>query len=75
MERTRFTQAHIIGVLNEAEAGAKTAELARSNGVSEATIYNRKAKYGGLELSDAKRLQAEAILDNAGLKDLLAKHW
>jgi putative transposase len=70
----------IIGVLREAEAGAKTADLARRHGVSEATLYNWKAKYGGLEVSEAKRfraledengrfkrLLADAMLDNAGL--------
>ena len=80
-------QKQIIGVLKEAEAGAKTGDLARRHGVSEATIYNWKAKYGGLEVSEAKRLRAledenaklkrllaEAMLDNAGLKDLLAKN-
>jgi putative transposase len=61
--------------LREAEAGAKTADLARKHGVSEATLYNWKAKYGGLEVSEAKRLLAEAMLDNAGLKDLLSKKW
>jgi putative transposase len=88
MKRVRFSEEQIIGVLKEAEAGAKTADLARRHGVSEATIYNWKAKYGGLEVSDAKRLRAledenaklkrlltEAMLDNAGLKDLLAKNW
>ena len=88
MKRTRFSEEQIIGVLKEAEAGAKTGELARRHGVSEATIYNWKAKYGGLEVSEAKRLRAledenaklkrllaEARLDNAGLKDLLAKNW
>lgn len=88
MKRARFTEEQIIGVLNEHEAGAKTADLARCHGVSEATIYNWKAKYGGLEVSEAKRLRsledenaklkrllAEAMLDNAGLKDLLAKNW
>jgi putative transposase len=88
MKRLRFTEEQIIGVLKEAKAGAKTGELARRHGVSEATIYNWKAKYGGLEVSEAKRLRAledengrlkrllaEAMLDNAGLKDLLAKNW
>ena len=88
MKRTRFTEEQIIGVLKEQEAGAKTADLARRHGVSEATIYNWKAKYGGLEVSEAKRLRAledenaklkrllaETMLDNAGLKDLLAKNW
>jgi putative transposase len=75
-------------VLREAEAGAKTADLARRYGVSEATLYNWKAKYGGLEVSEAKRLRAledengrlkrllaDAMLNNAGLKDLLSKKW
>ena len=53
MKRTRFTEEQIIGVLKEAEAGAKTAELARKHGISEATLYNWKAKYGGLEVSEA----------------------
>lgn len=88
MKRARFTEEQIIGVLKEQEAGAKTADLARRHGVSEATIYNWKAKYGGLEVSETKRLRAledgnaklkrllaEAMLDNAGLKDLLSKNW
>ena len=88
MKRTRFTEERIIAVLKEAEAGAKTGDLARRHGVSEATIYNWKAKYGGLEVSEAKRLRsledenarlkrllADAMLDNAGLKDLLVKNW
>ncbi len=75
-------------MLKEAEAGAKTADLARRHGVSKATIYNWKSKYGGLEVSDAKRLKAledenaklkrllaDAMLDKAALKDLLSKKW
>jgi putative transposase len=88
MKRIRFTEEQIIGVLREAETGAKTGDLARRHGVSEATLYNWKAKYGGLEVSEAKRLRAledengrlkrllaDAMLDNAGLKDLLSKKW
>ncbi len=88
MNRTRFTEEEIIGVLKEAEAGAKTADLARRHGVSEATIYNWKSKYGGKEVSDARRLKelesenaklnrllADAMLDKAALKDLLAKKF
>ena len=88
MKRTRFTEEQIIGVLKEAEAGAKAADVARKHGISEAPLYNWKAKYGGLEVSEAKRLRAleeenaklkrllaDAMLDNAGLKDLLSKKW
>ena len=88
MKRKRFTEEQIIGVLKEAEAGAKTANLARRHGISEATIYNWKAKYGGMEVSEAKRLRsleeenaklkrllADTMLDNAALKDLLSKNW
>mgnify|MGYP001444584117 CR=1 FL=1 len=69
MKRTRFSEEQIIGVLKE--AGAKTADLARRHGVSEATIYNWKPKYGGLEVSVVRRLK-ELEAENAKLKRLLA---
>ena len=90
MKRLRFTEEQIIAVLpEEQEAGAKTAEICRKHGVSEATFYKWKAKYGGLEVSEAKRLRAledekngrlkrmlaDAMLDNAALRDLLGKKW
>lgn len=88
MQRKRFSEEQIIGILREHEAGAKAAELCRKHGMSEATLYNWKAKYGGMEVSEAKRLRAleeensklkrllaDAMLDNAALKDLLAKKW
>ena len=88
MKRIRFTEEQIIAVLSEHEAGAKTADLARKYGISEATLYNWKAKYGGMDVSDAKRLRAledenrklkkllaESMLDQAALKELLSKKW
>jgi putative transposase len=71
MKRARFTEEQIIGVLKEGEAGAKTADLARKHGISEATLYNWRAKYGGLEVSEAKRLRALED-ENNRLKRLLA---
>jgi putative transposase len=88
MKRKRFTEEQIIAVLREHEAGMKTGDLARKHGISEATLYNWKAKYGGMDVSDAKRLKAledensklkrllaDAMLDNSALKTLLAKKW
>jgi putative transposase len=88
MKRARFTEEQIIGILREQEAGMKTADVCRKHGISGATFYNWKAKYGGLDVSDAKRLKAltdenaklkkllaESMLDNAVLKDISAKKW
>ena len=88
MKRSRFTEEQIIAVLREQEAGVATAEVCRKHGVSSATFYAWKAKYGGLDVSQARRLKAledesarlkkllaEAVLDNAVLRDVTAKKW
>ena len=72
MKRSRFTDEQIIGILREQEAGAKAADLCRKHGMSEATLYNWKAKFGGMDVSDAKRLKALED-ENAKLKKLLAE--
>jgi putative transposase len=72
MKRARFTEERIIAVLKEHEAAAKTADLARRHGISEATIYNWRAKFGGMDVSEAKRLKALEE-ENAKLKKLLAE--
>ena len=88
MREARFTEEQIIGILREQEAGSKTADLCRKHGISEATFYNWKSKFGGLDVSEARRLKqlegenarlkkllADSMLDNAALKDLLSKKW
>lgn len=72
MKRARFTEEQIIAVLREHEAGAKTADLARTHGISEATLYNWKARYGGMDVSEAKRLK-QLEDETAKLKKLLAE--
>ena len=88
MRAPRFNEAQFIGILREQEAGGKTVDICRKHGVSSATFYKWKSRYGGLEVSDARRLKtledenaklkkllAEAMLDNAMLKDIAAKKW
>ncbi len=88
MKRSRFSEEQIIAILREQEAGAKTADVCRRHGISTATFYAWKAKYGGMEVSEAKRLRAledenarlkkllaDAMLDNVALKDLLSKKF
>ena len=88
MKGKRFTEEQIIGVLKEAEAGASTKDLCRRHGISEQSFYRWKAKYGGMEVSEAKRLRAledengrlkhivaEQALDIAALKGVLGKRW
>ncbi|SFS29869.1 putative transposase [Brevundimonas viscosa] len=88
MKRSRFTEEQIIGILREQEAGVATSEVCRRHGVSSATFYKWKAKFGGMDVSEARRLKAledenaklkrmlaDAMLDNVALKDLLGKKW
>jgi putative transposase len=88
MKRSRFSEEQIIGILKEHEAGVPVADLCRKHGVSDASIYKWKAKFVGMDVSEAKRLKAledengkrkrmlaDAMLDNVALKDLLGKKW
>ena len=88
MKPKRFTEEQIIGILKQAQAGMKIVDLCRMHGISDVTFYNLRSKYGGMEVSDAKRLKeletenkrlkqmlAEALLDNKVLKDVVSKKW
>jgi putative transposase len=88
MRGSRFKEEQIIGILREQEAGTSTAEVCRKHGISSATFYKWKAKYGGLDVSDARRLRAledenaklkrllaDLSLDNVMLKDIASKKW
>ena len=88
MRASRFNEEQIIGILREQEAGTATAEVCRKHGISSATFYKWKAKFGGMDVSEARRLKAletentrlkkllaEAMLDNAMLKEIASKKW
>jgi len=88
MKSKRFTEEQIIGILKQAQSGMKIVDLCRMHGISDATFYNWRSKYGGMEVSDAKRLKdlevenrrlkqmlADTMLENRAIKDVLAKKW
>ena len=88
MKRKRFTEEQIIGILKQAEAGGSNQDICRKNGITEQTFYRWRSRYGGMQISEAKRLKkletenrklkqllAESHLDNAALKEVLSKNW
>ena len=88
MKPRRFTEEQIIGILKQAQAGMKIVDLCRTLGISDVTFYNWRTKYGGMEVSDAKRLKqledenkklkqmlADTMLENRAIKDVLSKKW
>jgi putative transposase len=88
MKSKRFTEEQIIGILKQAQSGMKIVDLCRLHGISDATFYNWRTKYGGMEVSEAKRLKAleaenrklkqmlaETMLENQAIKDVLSKKW
>ena len=88
MRRSRFSEEQIIGILKEHQAGLSAAELCRKHGISDATFYKWRSKYGGMEVSDARKLKsledenrklkkllAEQMLDNSALKEMLGKNF
>ena len=88
MKQSRFTEEQIIAILKEHETGVSVSDLCRKHGVSDATVYKWKARFGGMDVSEAKRLKAledensklkrllaDTMLDNVALKDLLGKKW
>ena len=88
MKRSKFTEEQIIGAIKQHEAGTKTQDICRKLGISGQTFYKWKSKFGGMDVSDAKRLRAleeenaklkkllaEQMLDNVALKEVLSKKW
>ena len=78
MRKTRFTEEQIIGILKEHQAGLSAADVCRKHGISDATFYKWRSRFGGMEISDARKLKkllAESMVDNATLKEMLTKNF